>query len=127
MRFGIFWLYLLYKRRIMRNIIGLFLFLIVVSSCSKVTEKRLQGTWKATEIKEIPAGVLNVWNDWLDTTVVKVGFLENGIEKSFYFEADSLVGYSEGKYELLEDEEKLIITTHMAIRLMSHCLNEINW
>ncbi|HXH19216.1 MAG TPA: hypothetical protein VNJ07_09050 [Chitinophagales bacterium] len=83
--------------------------ILVVVSCSKVSQERLQGTWQVKEIKEIPVDIFDVWSHWLDTTQVKVVFFENGSLKTFYLSNDSLSGFSMGKYELNEEDEKLLI------------------
>ena len=72
----------------MKNIIALALFALTISSCNKVTLKRLEGTWKVKEIKEIPGDALNTWTNWLDTTEVEVGFILRVPLKDFYFVDD---------------------------------------
>ena len=88
------------------------LFLLVaciLSSCSKISQERLEGTWKVKEIKE-KSGSIDVWNHLLDSTEVKVAFLSDASVKTFYFEDDSLVSYSSGAYLLFPEEEQLVVS-----------------
>jgi len=93
----------------MRNLITLALLFLIFSACSKVSQKRLEGTWRVKEIKEIPNDALNTWQNLLDTLEVRVVFYQDGIIKTFYFYNDLLTDVSIGNYLLAEEDEKLTI------------------
>ncbi len=97
----------------MSHIVKCFLVSAIIfftAACSKVTEKRLQGSWQVKEIKEIPDDLFGIWTNWLDTTTVKVVFSDDAEIKTFYLGADTLSGFSAGTYVLDEAEENLFIT-----------------
>ncbi len=94
----------------MKNSIALLLFSIAFAGCSRVSQDRLEGNWNLVSMEQKSGGSTDIWKNWLDTTEVKVSFLSDGVVKSFYFEADSLVGFSSGDYILLEDEKQLVVS-----------------
>lgn len=94
----------------MKNCIALLFCSMVIAGCSRVSQDRLEGNWNLVSMEQKSGGSTDIWENWLDTTEVKVSFLSDGVVKSFYFEADSLIGFSSGDYILLEDEKQLVIS-----------------
>lgn len=92
----------------MKKLISLLL-VILALSCSKVTQKRLEGIWKVTDISEISGDNAQHWKDLLATTQVKAAFYHEGGIKIFYFVNDLLTNLESGAYLLSEEDGKLTI------------------
>lgn len=90
--------------------ITLLLFTMLLTGCSRVSQDRLEGSWNLISMEEKGQGNTAIWSNWLDTTEVKVSFFSNSLVKCFYFENDILVGFSNGDYILLADEEQIAIS-----------------
>lgn len=91
----------------MKQLVILLLFaLIFATSCNKVSQRRLEGTW---EVVTIEAGNFDVWENWLDSVMVRTTFYADGSQELYVFEGADVVGSSTGTYELDEDKEQLVI------------------
>jgi len=94
----------------MKHAICLLLFSIALTSCSRVSQDRLEGNWNLVSMEQKGSGSVDIWENWLDTTEVKVSFLSDGLVKSFFFEDEVLIGFSTGDYILLEEEKQIAIS-----------------
>lgn len=91
----------------MKKLIVPFLFaLVFATACNKVTQGRLEGTW---EVVSIEADNFDVWENWLDSILVRTTFYDGGTQEVYYIDGTDVIGLSTGTYELLEDEEQIII------------------
>lgn len=99
----------------MKNTFILAIIALMLSSCSKVTQKRLEGTWIVKEIKEITTDSLDSWHNLLDTNQVKVIFYEDGTVETYFLKNDSITNLSTGTYHLSEDDETLEINDSSTI------------
>lgn len=94
----------------MKFFFALLLFSLVFAGCSRVSQDRLEGNWDLVSMEEKGSGGTELWNNLLDTIDIKASFLASGTVKTFYFEGDSLIGFSNGDYILLEDDKQLVIS-----------------
>ncbi len=99
----------------MKNTFILAVIALMFSSCSKVSQKRLEGTWIVKEIKEIPSDSLDSWHNLLDTNQVKIIFYEEGTVETYFLKNDVVTDLSTGTYQLSEDDETLVIDDSSAI------------
>ena len=83
--------------------------MMIASSCNKVTQKRLEGTWKVKEIEVVSGNTLDVWKSLVKTNDVKVAFYQDGSIRTVYFINEILDTSYEGTYLLSENEAKLVI------------------
>lgn len=94
----------------MKHLLALLLFSFAIAGCSRVSQDRLEGNWDLVSLEEKGSGGTELWNNLLDTIDVKVSFLSSALVKTFYFEGDSLIGFSSGDYILLEEEKQVVIS-----------------
>lgn len=94
----------------MKYFFALLLFSLAFAGCSRVSQDRLEGNWDLVSMEEKGSGGTELWNNLLDTIDVKVSFLSSGVVKTFYFEGDSLIGFSNGDYILMQEEKQLVVS-----------------